>query len=260
MPITPAQAHRQRKLAALATQTAKTEFEAAERIIDSPEDLSYRMLLQTLGEHIRKIEGIQSREEKIAYKRQIMPEFIAHIDGLMNGMRENGAAVQDEIFAYYMVWCFDIFDFQTGLEMAELAIRFNIKLPSRFKTELPVFLIETMTRLADDALVLNEQFDISLLKKLLLITTHSSIADQKRAKLHKSIGLTYYADSKAKKPIIAAAQKAGEPIDEELTKAEDFAAFCAFEHLMAAQKLNPDFGAKSELRTLAKRFNAPTPE
>ena len=257
MPLSPAQRDHQKKLAALAVQKTQPEETAPERIVNSPEELSYRLLLQSLGEYDRKIQSITNRADKIAFKREIMPEFIAHIDGLIEGMKTNNAAVQDEIFAYYMVWSIDVGDYEKGLEMAALAFKFDIKLPHRFKSELQVFIIETFTRLADDAITLNENFPINYLVQIDEMLNGVDLADQKRAKLYKSIGLLHLNQARALKAKITEELKGhNDEFDllhyeaEEANQAQD-----AYEYLKKASSLHQDFGAKSELKSLAKRFN-----
>lgn len=257
MPLSPAQRDHQKKLAALAAEKAPIGETAPERIVNSPEELSYRLLLQSLGEHDRKIQSITNRADKIAYKRQIMPEFIAHIDGLIDGMKNNNAAVQDEIFAYYMIWSIDIGDYEKGLEMAQLAFEFDIKMPARFKSELQVFLVETFTRLADDAIILNENFPIKFLVQIDKMLNGINLADQKRAKLYKSIGLLHLNQARALKNKIAEELKANNDDFDLLhfEAEEEIQAGEAYEYLKKASGLHQDFGAKSELKSLAKRFN-----
>lgn len=257
MPLSPAQRDHQRKLATLAANNAPKDDIAPERIVNSPEELSYRLLLQSLGEHDRKIQSITNRADKIAYKRQIMPEFTAHVDGLIEGIKNNNAAVQDEIFAYYLVWSIDVGDYEKGLEMAALAFKFDIKLPHRFKSELQVFLVETFTRLADDAIILNETFPIKYLVQIDEMLNGINLADQKRAKLYKSIGLLHLNQSRAIKAKIAEELKSNNDDFDLLhyEAEEENQAKSAYEYLKRAGALHQDFGAKSELKSLAKRFN-----
>lgn len=190
MALTPAQLIKQNKLAAKAIAESPNE-----KLLPRPEEgegaTEYQKLLARLGEIMITLKGMPSTEARIEFKREVIPEFDGHINGAINAMNETNSALEDEIFMQILIWNIDIADYDKAFEMAELALKFGIPMPSRYKSSLPIFLIDNICDLAHVKTKTEEYFPLEVLQKLENLIKDIPIADGATAKLCKAIGYSF---------------------------------------------------------------------
>lgn len=223
------------------------EAQAAGAAYAKPAELSHQQhaLLQDLGEDLRKLDKIVGIEAKNAYKRQNIGKYSPYVMGLYEGWLKGHKPPFDEVFGFIFIWYLDLEDFINALKLAKMAIDLNYPLPRKIRRDLPSFLLETMADYGEAAMVKFADFDTNALETTIDILKNSQIADQKRAKIHKPLGLYYLSEAKKYK-------------SEDPNKEEEFARL-AHKHLEAAYDYNKGFGAKKELNSLAKRFKKSHP-
>lgn len=172
---TPAQQHLMRKLAA---QAATQSSPHGEVLGDA-----YQLMLAQLTEHRRSLKDIQSVERKIEFKRQILPEYDAWVDGVLSA----DAGGQDMIVATVTVWQIDVGHFARALELGSYAIKHGLDMPDQYERSLPVVLIDEFSDAALAGKMAIEDAQV-LLPQVLSLTASFDAPDEARAKLHKAIG------------------------------------------------------------------------
>jgi len=177
---TPAQKHFQRVSAAQTAKAIGNEESVASGNI-------YELMLMQLASHKRRLKEIQSVEQKIEVKREILPEYEAYISGVL----ESDAGVQDDVLMTILVWRVDTGDLWGALQIGEYALHNKLNTPEQYKRDTATLLAE---EIADYALRQAQDekniLDMSLLLHTLDVTSKYDMPDQVRAKLHKALGFT----------------------------------------------------------------------
>lgn len=174
--ISPATAHRMRKLAASAPQGVEA---AASNRADAS---AYELLLYKLAEDRRRLKDIQSIARKIEVKRQILPDYAPWIEGVLQA--DAGGA--DEVFVTVLCWRIDAGDYTGAVPLADYALRHKLPLPDRFARTLACLIAEEF---AENALK-GEPVPLECLQQIEQLTEAEDMPDEVRAKLHKAIGQT----------------------------------------------------------------------
>lgn len=211
----PAQLHRQRILAARATARAAEDGEAS-----LAGGSAYELMRAKLAEDKRVLKDIKSIEQKIAVKRQRLPEYAAWIHGVL----EADQPVQDDVFATVMVWSIDTGAIDQALTMAEHLLKHDLRLPEHYQRDLPTLVVEEIAERA--GLPDGGNVTVDELLRVGALTEGRDMPDEVRAKLHRAIGLALRAVSPPQ----------------------------ALGHLQRALQLNPRLGLKTEIAKLTKQL------
>lgn len=184
-------------------------------------------MLAQLGEHKRSLHDIQSVERKIEFKREILPDYEAYIDGVLAA----DTGEQDPVIATIMIWRFDIGDFAGGITLADYVFKHGIDMPDQYKRTPPTLIAEEMAEGFLKPQVGEEPEPRPTLEQLLHIadkTDQADMHDQVRAKLEKAIGY--------------ALRDAGQPEP-------------ALARLERALQLNARIGVKKDIEVLKREIN-----
>lgn len=186
MILSPARRHFLRKQAELQAKTVDSN--------NKPTGNAYELMKAALIEDRRRVHDIQSIERKIELKKELIPNYIDYIKGVLEA--DQGA--DDDVLTTVMLWCFDIGEMDDALTIAEYALKHKLDMPDQFKRSVPAIIAEesaasAMAQLAENAE--NSTIDTALANLLhaLDITAETDMHDQIRAKLHKAIG--HYAEA-----------------------------------------------------------------
>jgi hypothetical protein len=209
----PAMRHRERVLAAqaasLAARTGTPQLNGS----------AYDLMLAKLAEDKRVLKSIQSIQQKIAVKRQRLPEYTAWIAGVLDADQP----VQDDVFATLMVWHIDTGALDTALDMAAHLLKHDLKLPEHYQRDVATLVVE---EIADQSEKPGTTVTVDQLLRVGQLTDGRDMPDEVRAKLHKAIGLAL----------------------------RDTVPTQALDHLQHALRLNPRLGIKTEIGKLQKQL------
>ena len=167
----PAKRHFQRHAAALPVE---------ERTYDKAAANQYELMLAKLAEDKRRLKNIQSIENKITVKRQLLPEYQPWIEGVIAG----DTGQQDDVFMTALVWTIDTGDIEAALPLADYAIRHNLAMPDQYKRTTACVIAEE----AADIALKGTPVPFALLQAVAALTAAHDMPDEVRAKLHKAIG------------------------------------------------------------------------
>lgn len=173
--MTPAQRHRQ---AALAQKEVVN--------ITAGPNQAYRMLQLKLREDKQALKSKQSIQAKIELKR----ELVGHYDEWINATLSDGKGDQDNLLTTLMLWHIDIGNFGRALDIAEYAMKHDLKMPDAHQRTLATVVAEEIADTAKKLATSNEIDDeqIAQVLRASTITADADMPDQVRAKLARQVG------------------------------------------------------------------------
>lgn len=228
---TPAQAHFMRA-------TAAAESSAAAE--DNPLAMAtgYELMLHKLATDRRRLKEVQSMELKAELKRELLPEYVPYVEGVLAA----GTGVQDDVLMTVLIWRIDAGDGRGAMEIARYAIAHQLSLPDQYQRTTSTLIAEEFADAAKRARDGGCPVDAIALKDVLELTLGQDMPDQVRAKLHKEIGLSLSL-SIIDKPVTADVIATGN---------------AALEHMKRAMELNDKVGIKKEIQKLERELKNST--
>ena len=179
---------RRMKLARIAVEQGSAVDFAPDRDPSGPAATEFELLMAALGEDMHRLKHIQSKEGKIAAKREMIDRYTPHVDATLAASEETGTAVQDELLVNMMVWRFDIGDFDRGLDIAAHVLRYGLRLPERYQRTSGTVIAEEVAQAALDANKVDKPFELPVLQRTEQLTADADMPDIVRAKVHKAMG------------------------------------------------------------------------
>lgn len=195
----------------------------------------YEQMLAKLYEDQKSLSSIQSLEQKISLKQQLLSGYAAWIDGVLAG----GVGVEDEVFPTIMVWSIDAGDFDRAVVMAEFVLKHGMALPGRYERQPAVLIAEEIAEGANKLLDANQPAPQEALSAVWILTADRDMPDQVRAKLEKAMGREFARC--AEDPAIA---DSGVPGAARAFRQQ------ALTHLRRAVELNDKIGVKTLIKSV----------
>lgn len=174
--ISPAQAHRDRVLAA--------KRGGDNPALDTKAANLYEMMLMQLTEHRRALKTLQSIDRKIQAKRQFLPQYAPYLDGVLAA----NTGQQDEVLTTVMLWDIDVGDIAAALKLGSYAIQHDLTMPDRFERGLPCTFAEEVADVAARLRDSDNAISSELIAEVISITKDSDMYDEVRAKLYRAYG------------------------------------------------------------------------
>jgi len=204
----------------------------------------YELHLAKLQQDYLRLKQVQSTEGKAELKRQLLPEYVPYVEGVL----AEGKGAQDQVLTTLMVWRMDAADFTGALDIAEYVIHHALLMPDRFERTTGTIVAEEIAEVALKAQKAGGTFDLDLLLRTEQIAGDEDMPDQAKAKLHLALGKAY-------------AEKISDedPAEDRLIVLGTLES--AKTHLARAIELNTSCGGKKDLERverLLKKFAAPS--
>lgn len=204
----------------------------------------YELHLAKLQQDYLRLKQVQSTEGKAELKRQLLPEYVPYVEGVL----AEGKGAQDQVLTTLMVWRMDAADFAGALDIAEYVIHHALLMPDRFERTTGTIVAEEIAEVALKAQKAGGTFDLDLLLRTEQIAGDEDMPDQAKAKLHLALGKAY-----------------AEKVSDEDPAENRLIALGTLEsaktHLARAIELNTSCGGKKDLERverLLKKFAAPS--
>ncbi|HEO1767589.1 TPA: terminase [Acinetobacter baumannii] len=154
---------------------------------------AYEQQLLQLNSDKNRLKNIQSKQNKIELKCQLLPNYKPYVEGIL----EVKPGVQDAVITEILVWAIDIGDYEFALDIAEYVLEHGLKLPDRFERSEACFITEDIADEFLKTLKTDVAVDITVLERLEQLITDESLAQSKRdmpdevkAKLYLALGKT----------------------------------------------------------------------
>jgi hypothetical protein len=204
----------------------------------------YELHLAKLQQDYLRLKQVQSTEGKAELKRQLLPEYVPYVEGVL----AEGKGAQDQVLTTLMVWRMDATDFAGALDIAEYVIHHALLMPDRFERTTGTIVAEEIAEVALKAQKAGGTFDLDLLLRTEQIAGDEDMPDQAKAKLHLALGKAY-------------AEKVSDedPAENRLIVLGTLES--AKTYLARAIELNTNCGGKKDLERverLLKKFAAPS--
>ncbi|WP_053067785.1 phage terminase small subunit [Muribacter muris] len=145
----------------------------------------YDLVLASLNVHKRSLKQLQSTERKIAFKRQVFPEYQPWIDGALSA----GTGAQDTVLMTMLVWAIDIDAFDTALKIARYALFHDLVMPEHFNRTTACVVVEEIAAKATKARETQQPFEANVLVQVneLITAFDADMPDPVRAKLLREL-------------------------------------------------------------------------
>lgn len=196
---------------------------------------------------LRRLKEIQSIERKIEAKREMIPEYNAWIEGILQATEKTGVGFQDDIIPTIMVWSIDTGDWERALQLAKYVLDHKLALPARYERQPATLIVENLSEGAILTFERNELFPLDTLGELVVLADDHDMPDEVRAKLHKARGLGF--------AMVLDADHYPDVTD----LGRFVSGTTAIEHFSRAIELNPRIGLKQKLEKLRKDVAALAP-
>lgn len=140
---------------------AKSAAEQAAEFGSMKNATAYELQLMQLNNDRARLKQIQSTENKIKLKSELLPNYAPYIDGIL----EAQSGLQDEILTEMMIWNIDTSNFNRALQIAEYVLVHNLSLPDRFERTPACMITEEISAAFLKQLKTNVEIDIDVLKR-----------------------------------------------------------------------------------------------
>lgn len=154
----------------------------------TPAERAAASIAMRLQHDLRRLKEIQSIQRKIETKRELLPAYADWVAGLLDGGRNTGVGVAEDVLPTIMIWLIDTGDYTRALELADHVVAYDVPLPSRYDRTAPALIVEEIADAAIRAQTAKEPFPLDVLEHVEELTADADMHDQVRAKLHKAIG------------------------------------------------------------------------
>ncbi len=154
----------------------------------TPAERTAASIAMRLQHDLRRLKEIQSIQRKIETKRELLPAYADWVAGLLEGGRNAGAGVAEDVLPTIMVWLIDTGDYARALELADHVVAYDVPLPSRYERSAAALIVEEIADAAIRAQTAKQSFPLDVLEHVEELTADADMHDQVRAKLQKAIG------------------------------------------------------------------------
>lgn len=206
----------------------------------SPAARAASQIALRLTHDLRRLKEIRSIDRKIEAKREMLPEYVQWVRGVLEADAGVGTGIAAEVVPTVMVWLIDVGEYADALDLVPFMLRHKVTMPSRYQRDAATIIVEEIAVAAAKVQNAGDPFSLSVLYDVQRLTGELDIHDEVRAKLLKAIGI------------------------EELRDAEDMEAgptaftclTIARNTLRDAQRLNDRVGVKDRIKRAEKLIEA----
>lgn len=180
-----------------------------------------------LFNHMNQLKEIKSTQEKIAKKKEWLPEYLGYIDGCL----AVSPSAQNTTLVTLMIWAVDAGEYELAVRIAEYAILNEMVMPEGYSRGIAEFVTEqSAIDFCDDSDLAIAHAE--LIKKIIELGVGEQMVDQARAKIFRALG-------------------------DALNEAQPVEALNAYKN---ALRLDVKVGCKKDLTALEKRLSKQTTE
>ena len=145
---------------------------------------AYEMMLAKLNNDRVRLKKFQSTEAKIELKKQLIPEYMDWI----NGVLKSDNAQQDDVFMRLMVWMIDTKQFELAYPLAEHALKHNWVTPDEYQRQTATLITEELANTTLAQISNKQTVNADVLLKFAELVADKDMFDEVRAKFNKAVG------------------------------------------------------------------------
>ena len=181
MGLSPAQRHNQK----IAMQKQLANRQAVESLD------SLHILIQALNQDVASLKDLPMTSDRVAHKRDVLlPKWMPTVTDYLN----SGSVFVHPVFAWCVVWLFDVGDLDKGLELADIAIAQHQPTPDNFRSTFPAFVADTVMAWAETTAAAGESIEPYFSRTFENVATRWRLHEEITAKWYKFAGLMLLRD------------------------------------------------------------------
>lgn len=181
MALSPAQRHNQK----IAVQKQLAHRQAASSLN------SLHLQIQALNQDLASLRDLPLISDRVAHKRDVLlPKWMPTVDAYL----ESGSEFDHPVFAWCVVWLFDVGDLDKALELADIAIAKRQPTPEAFRSTFPAFVADTVMDWAESTAAAGESIEPYFSRTFENVTTRWRLHEEITAKWYKFAGLMLLRD------------------------------------------------------------------
>lgn len=154
----------------------------------SPAGRAAAQIALRLTHDLRRLKEIKAVSGKIEAKRQMLPEYVAWVRGILDADAGVGTGTAAEVLPTIMVWLIDIGEHMDALDLLPFLLRHKVAMPGRYNRDPATVALEEIATAALKAQAAGEVFSLEVLYRVAELTVGIDMHDEPRAKLLKAIG------------------------------------------------------------------------
>lgn len=181
MALSPAQLHSQK----IAVQKQLERRQAVESLN------SLHVQIQALNQDVASLRDLPMTSDRVARKRDVLlPKWMPTVDAYL----ESGSEFDHPVFAWCVVWLFDVGDLDKALELADIAIAKRQPTPETFRSTFPAFVADTVMDWAESTAAAGESIEPYFSRTFENVATRWRLHEEITAKWYKFAGLLLLRD------------------------------------------------------------------
>ncbi|QBY41992.1 phage terminase small subunit [Arsenophonus nasoniae] len=230
--LSPAQRHR-----AEVELRQKLERQQAVSIADGA---SMHLQARAIERDVKRLRAQPTTADRVEMKRrELLPTYLPTAERYLS----EGEVYRNPIFAYCVIWLFDVGDFDKGLDWAEIAIEQGQLTPDNFRSHFAAFVADTILAWAYTEQEAGNGIEPYFSRTFKNVTEKWRVHEKIRAKYYKFAALNLLSHDRN-----VEAKASAMDCVETLEKAADY--------LARARALNPKVGVDTQLKRIAMRLRA----
>lgn len=176
MALSPAQRHSQR----IAMEQKLKRSQA----LDTTE--SMHMLIRALETDVEHVRSLPTIADRVEYKRDVLlPRWVPTVEAYL----DSGQVYANPVFAWCVIWLFDVGDLDKALDWADIAISQQQATPDRLRSNFPTFVADTMLEWAQETAGRGESVEPYFTRTFERVANTWRLHEQVTAKWFKFAGL-----------------------------------------------------------------------
>lgn len=180
MSLSPAQRHSQR----IAMQKKQAQLEEVNTTS------SLHLQLQQISVDVESLHGMQTAERVELKRSVLLPKWLPTAQSYL----ELGKVYANPVFAWCIVWLFDVGEYDQALDWADIAIEQQQDTPEIIRSRFPAFVADQMLAWAEQASQAGEDLEPYFSRTFENVTEHWPLHEEIVAKWFKFAGLLMLRD------------------------------------------------------------------
>lgn len=148
--------------------------------------------LLELEADLAKLKAMPRRQDKVSYKRdELLPKWMPIVREYLQAVNTKEVTAYDhQIFAYSVVWLFDVSNYQEGIAMGLTAIKLGQPMAGKIKRNWPSFMADTIYDWAEKQAEAGNSIEPYFSQLFKKVRRDWRLPEQITAKYYKQAGLS----------------------------------------------------------------------
>jgi len=152
---------------------------------------SLHLQMQEIDEDVALLRSLPTTADRVEMKRDVLlPKWLPTVESYL----ELGKVYANPVFAYCVIWLFDVGQYDQALDWAEIAIEQEQATPENIRSRFPAFVADQMLNWAEQASQAGEELEPYFSRTFENVTQRWRLHEEITAKWFKFAGLLMLRD------------------------------------------------------------------